>query len=198
MSEKLSPKRHPLTDQYIALVGGGMAPYQAAMALIGPLLSLRQVPHQLFDWEMDAEVDARIKAMASERVDAALTVREATIERLLSIIHQDVRRFFRQTGTSDAPKVELMPITSWSKWMSGAVKKVKYTQKTDPFGNTTDTMNLEFHDPLGAMKELRTIAPEVYDIVRLSEKDGSIDVTTFEQLTDDELDALHSKLLKAV
>lgn len=175
-----------------------MKPYDAAMTLVGPLLPLATVANQLFEWEIDGEVDARIQAFINERVEAAQTVRETTIERLLAIINQDVRRFFRQTGTPDNPKVELMPVTLWSKWMSGAVKKVKYTQKTDPFGNTTDTMNLEFHDPIVAMKQLYEIAPEVYERVKLDAKDGAIDVTAFEQLTDEELDALHAKLLKAV
>lgn len=198
MSEKLQPRKHPLTDQYISLVGGGMKPYDAAMTLVGPLLPLATVANQLFEWEIDGEVDARIAAFVTERVQAAQTVRETTIERLLAIINQDVRRFFRQTGSPDNPKIELMPVTLWSKWMSGSVKKIKYTQKTDPFGNTTDTMNLEFHDPITAMKELQLIAPEVYDRVKLDPKDGAIDVTAFEQLSDEELDALHAKLLKAV
>ena len=192
------PRKHPLTDQFISLVGGGMKPYDAAMRLVGPLLPITAVPNQLFEWEIDGEVDQQIQAHITERIEAAQSVREATIERLVAIINQDVRQFFRQTGDPNNPKTELLPVTLWSKWMSGAVKKLKYTQKTDPFGNVTDTMNLEFHDPMNAMKELRILAPEVYDRIKLDPKDGAIDVTVFEQLSDDELDALHSKLLKAV
>lgn len=175
-----------------------MRPYDAAMSLVGPLLPLATMANQLFDWEIDSEVEARIQAAVTERIEAAQTVRETTIERLLAIVNQDVRRFFRYSGSPENPKIEPVPVTLWSKWMSGSVKKLKYTQKTDPFGNTTDTMHLEFHDPITAMRELQSIAPEAYDRVKLDAKDGAVDITTFEQLSDDELDALHSKLLKAV
>lgn len=197
MSYPAKKEKHPLTDQYISLVGGGMAPYDAAMSLIGPLLKVEGVSAALFDWEMDEEVYQRIQAAYNERLQAAQTVRETTIERLLAIINQDVRRFFYQTGDEDSTKVAMVPVTQWSKWMSGSVKKIKYTQKTDPFGNTTDTMNLEFHDPIVAVKQLREIAPQLYDIVKLN-PDDAIDVEVLDQLSDEELDALHAKLLKAI
>lgn len=202
MSEKRRnlPSRysHPLTEEFIKLVGGGLEPREAAMRLVGPLLPLHTVENALFDWECDYEVCERIDALISERVKAAQTVRQATIERLIGVINSDVRQFFRKVGDEMAQRTELVPITEWSKAMSASVKKVKFRQKTDPFGNTTETVDLEFYDPSTAIKDLREIAPEVFEIIKLNKGDEVVDAVVLEKLSDEELAALQTKLLKAV
>jgi hypothetical protein len=162
------------------------------------MLSLGDVENALFDWEFDPDVKTRIEALISERVKAAQTVRNSTIERLISILNCDIRRFYQQSGDPEHPKVRMIPVTQWTGRMSGAVKKFKHVQKTDPFGSVTETINLEFHDPFSALKELRELAPEVFEIVRMSKDDNAIDVEVLEQMSDEELVALHTKLLKAV
>lgn len=190
--------QHPLTEEFIKLVGGGLTPREAAMRLVGPLLPLKQVENVLFDWECDLGVSERIEALVAERVKAAQTVRHAAIERLIGIIGADVRQFFMKTGDPERPRITAVPVSEWTRGMSAAVKKVKFVQKTDPFGNTTETVNLEFHDPSRAIADLRDIAPEVFELVTRVEEDSTIDVEVLETMTEAELLALHTRLLKAV
>jgi len=193
MSDLQISDKHPLTEQYITLVGGGLKPYDAVMRLIGPALPMSEVQSVWFDWEMDSEVTARINAVIKERAEALTTVRNTAIESLVSILNQDIRRFFRK---DEQGKVAVVPVNEWTKGMSSSVKKFKFTQKVDPFGNTTDTFNIEFHSLFDAIKELRELAPEVFEVVKI---DGdAINTVALEKLTDEELDELYTKLLKAV
>jgi len=200
MSADIEKKgKHPLTEQYINIMGGSdTLPIDAVMSLIGPMLKLHDVNAVLFDWEMDPEVHQRIQHIRAERIRAAQSVRQSTLELLIGILNADVRKYFHQTAEDETgtPKIKPVPITQWTRSMAHAVKKFKYTTKTDPFGNTTDTYNLEFHEPHRAIEQLKDLAPEVFDLVKLDDG-NTIDVTSLEKLSDDELNELHARLIRS-
>jgi len=190
-------EKHPLTEQFIALVGGGMEPYDAVMSLIGPALPLVDANNQLFEWEIDPEVTTRIDWMRQERIKSVSRAKQGMAETLISIVTQDVRRYFRQKADSDprAPQYEPVPVPQWTRQMAMAVKKIKFTSRTDPFGNVTDQVNLEFHDPLAALKTIKDLMPEALE--------EQVDVTAItpedvQTMQDEELSRLRKLLVNRV
>lgn len=187
--KRVDPERHPLTEQYISLVGGGMAPLDAAMALVGPKLRVEDVHTEIFNWEMDPEVTLRIAALAKGQDDSKRAVYAESVARLVSIIGADPRLFWDENGVK--------PPERWSKSMAMSVKRIKVTEKTDPFGSTTRNTTLEFYDPIPAIKALKEVAPEVIAEVE-DYRAGAIDITALQSMSDEELNEIQQKLLKVV
>lgn len=143
---------HPLTGKFINLVVEGETPFQAAMSLVGPQLSREAAQMQCARWEKDADVQYRIHQAKQKAEKIRSNIRARVVDRVISMAFSDIRNYF----TPEGPK----PIQDWTAEEGQAVKKVKFRETTDPFGNVTRTFDLEFYDVQKAIGVLATLFPE--------------------------------------
>jgi hypothetical protein len=184
--EHLSPtypdKEHPLTSQFIQMVAEGKTPFEATYALIGPLLPRDKATKQCSLWELDDEVQIRIAQAKRKKAETYQGIREKVIAKSVAMAVHDPRNYYTPTGIK-------MP-NDWTSEEAAAVKKIKITETTDPFGTVKRTFDLEFYDSLKAVKQLCELFPEI--VAQTIEVSS---LKSYDEMSDDELEIIHQKLL---
>jgi hypothetical protein len=175
-------REHPLTGKYIQLVAEGKTPFEATLALIGPLLSREEAPRQCTYWESDVDIQHRVAQTKLVKHEMFQQIREKVIARSVAMAIHDPRKYYTPAG--------LKPISDWTLEEAQAVKKVKITETTDPFGTVKRVFDLEFYDAVKAIKALCDLFPEIVT--------QTIDLSSsksYDQMSDAELERVHQQLL---
>lgn len=164
-------------SRYVELRAAGATPLEAA-TVIYP-----QGGAELLAIDMEGTQAVQVALQEAQQVTQSRRgrIRESMGDNLVAIVNADVRNLFQEDG-SIKKGYQLDAQTAL------AVQKIKVVEKTTPFGETVSTTEYTFYNKLSAIELLSKN-------VAKTQQDDTINIDNLVDLSDEELNRYHQKLL---